>query len=241
MAGSSTAPAVTPLITDSLRNQAVRTIRSQVISGGIAAGQLYPVSYFASQLGVSPTPIRDALFDLAHEGLVEVVRNRGFRVVALSDHDLDDIFQLRQFLEVPATAQAAGKLRTEDVEQCHGYVRHIEASAATGDVTGFLEADRSFHLHILQVLGNHRLVDLVGRLRDQVRLYNIPNLAKSGGLVESAQEHRYILDALVEGDKSRVEVLMQRHLEHTRGLWAGREESISSRSVAVGDALSTGR
>ena len=72
----------------SLRQQAEQAIRSQILSGEMAPGELYSVGYFASRLGVSPTPIRDALFDLVRHGLLTVVRNRGFQVVTLEQRDI---------------------------------------------------------------------------------------------------------------------------------------------------------
>ncbi|HVA92494.1 MAG TPA: GntR family transcriptional regulator, partial [Chloroflexota bacterium] len=85
----------------SLRARARKAIRGSIVTGEIADGEIYPVSYFTSRLGVSATPIREALFDLAGEGLVEVVRNRGFRVPQLTEQDLDDLYDVRTLLEVP--------------------------------------------------------------------------------------------------------------------------------------------
>ncbi len=222
------------------RQQAVRAIRAAIVSGEIEPGQLYPVGYFADQLGVSSTPVRDALFDLAHQGLVTVLRNRGFQVVELSDHDLDEIFELRQMIEIPATALAAGRLTSEDVGVCRALVRQIEGAAQSGNVTDFLDADREFHLQLLSVGGNRRLVEIVARLRDQTRLYNAYDLASSGGLIESAREHENILGAIVDGDTAATERLMERHLEHTRGLWMGPTEPAYPESQTPGSAPSRG-
>src|SRR2546428_8455646 len=104
-----------PLKQANLRESAREAIRSSIVVGEIVAGQIYPVGYFESQLGVSATPIREALFDLANEGLVEVVKNRGFRVSNLSDQDLTEIFELRDLLETHAMESLTGKLNTVQV------------------------------------------------------------------------------------------------------------------------------
>src|SRR4051794_29277007 len=95
----SSLPGPTQLTAVSLREQARRYLRTSVVTGELEEGRLYSVGEFAQQLGVSATPVREAVFDLAHQGLVEVVRNRGFIIHPLKDQDLDDIFQLRVLLE----------------------------------------------------------------------------------------------------------------------------------------------
>src|SRR5579862_8540462 len=75
----------TQLEPTNLRHQAQAAIRTRMNTGDVVAGEIYPVAYFASQLGVSSTPVREALFDWVHEGLLELVRNRGFRAVELSE------------------------------------------------------------------------------------------------------------------------------------------------------------
>ena len=91
----------------SLREQAREAVRTQILLGQIEPGQVESVINVAAALGVSITPVREAIMDLANLGMVEVIRNRGFRVPVLSDHDLDEIFRLRTMVEVPAMAEVA--------------------------------------------------------------------------------------------------------------------------------------
>jgi DNA-binding GntR family transcriptional regulator len=207
-----------------LRQQARAAIQAQIVTGGVEVGEIYPVSHFSSQLGVSATPVREALFDLSHEGLVELVRNRGFRVVALSEKDLDEILELRLLLEVPAIQMAAGSLTQEDVERCLGFARVTEDSARKADLAGFLTADRHFHLGLFDRIENRRLVEIIGRLRDQARLPGLRFLAESGTLAAAADEHYRILKVVEKGDSEEAASLLRGHLLHTRGIWAGRPE-----------------
>jgi DNA-binding GntR family transcriptional regulator len=207
-----------------LRARAALAIRANIITGQMRQGEFYSVGRVADGLGVSPTPVREALFDLAGEGLVEIVRNRGFRVPILTDHDLDEIFELRQLIEVPTLSRLAGKLAKADVGAARRQVEQIEAAARRGDLTGFLEGDRRYHIHLLSLGGNRRLVEVVTRLRDATRLNGLVHLKGSSQLVTSAKEHGLLLDAMIEGDRKKVADLMSRHLHHTRGIWAGREE-----------------
>ncbi len=100
-----------------------------------------------------------------------------------------------------------------------------DKGAEEGDTVGFLAADRDFHLGLLGVLGNSRLVEIVSRLRDQARLYGLPMLAQRGELRESAREHRQLVDAICRQDAAAVAVIATHHLEHTRGIWAGIAET----------------
>ncbi len=209
-----------------LSGLAKASIRSRINSGEIAVGQIYSVPSIAETLGVSVTPVREAMLDLAAEGIVEAVPNRGFRVLELTPRDLDEIYELRLLLEVPATAQLA--TRGLSAEQLGTLVRlagEIERTAEAGEGASFLEADRAFHLALLEETGNRRLVELVSRLRDQARLYGVARLAREGGLQSSAHEHRRIVEAIRAGDAGTVTELLTHHLHHTRGIWAGVEET----------------
>lgn len=213
-----------PLVTTSLREQARRAIRSSIVTGELVAGEIYTISHFTKKLGVSATPIREALFDLANAGLLEPLRNRGFRVPHLSEQDLDELMELRILLEVPTVTSLAGRLTEQVIEKCEAFVERIEASAAIGDLVQFLEWDRKFHLTLLAAAGNQRLVALVRGLRDESRLTGLRDLVASSDLMQTAAEHALILQALLAGDREQVEDLMRRHLHHTRGVWAGRME-----------------
>lgn len=199
-------------------------LRASIVGGELEPGELYSATTLAERLGVSATPIREAMLDLAHAGLVEPVRNRGYRVLTPDEQDLDEISELRLMLEVPAMGMVVERASERDLAALDGVVDAIEARAAEGDLAGFLTVDRRFHLTLLELTGNHRLVRLVGQLRDQTRLQGLKRLAEAGRLTATANEHRAILEALQARDAGAAEGLMRVHLEHTRGLWAGRAE-----------------
>jgi DNA-binding GntR family transcriptional regulator len=209
-----------------LREQARAALRAGIITGEIAAGELFSVGPVAERLGVSATPIREALSDLAHNGLVVVVRNRGFIVPELTAHDLNEILELRLLLEVPAVERVVGRVSGEDLAACRTEVDRGTRAAAEGDLSTFLEADREFHLRLLASLGNARLVAMVDRLRDQARLYGLKRLAAAGGLTASAEEHQRLLAAVEAEDAAAAGEQITLHLKHTRGVWAGRSEDM---------------
>lgn len=204
----------------SLRTRVAESLRAALVTGRMVPGVTYSVPALAEQFGVSATPVREAMLDLVNEGIVVAVPNKGYRVAELSDDELDQITQLRRLLEVPTVVALAGTLSTTDLRALRAIARRIRDAAASADVVAYVEADRELHLALLAHSGNPRLVDLVGRLRDQSRLYGLEQLAAEGVLVESANEHLALLDAVESGDRGMVEEVLDHHLGHVRGIWA---------------------
>jgi len=217
-----TVSAMRALTTSNLRGQAVEMLRASIVAGELEPGEIYSAPALAGRLGVSATPVREAMLDLASDGLVEPVRNRGFRVVVVDEDALDEISELRHMLEVPAMARVVARAGEAELVALYAKVARIEVAADGSDAAAFLLADRDFHLSLLSLGGNARLVRLVGQLRNQTRLVGIRGLAQSGQLMASALEHRPILDAVCSRDAELARALMRAHLDHTRELWAGR-------------------
>ena len=212
------------LARSSLRADATDRLRVWITTGELAQGNLYTVGDLAAQLGTSQTPVREALIQLANEGLVDVVRNRGFRVSEITDQDLDEIVACRLLLEVPLVAQVATMDVVESMPKLRQLAEQTVKAAKRRDLETFLTADREFHLELLKLVGNGRVIDIIARLRDQTRLYGIPSLAESDSLLSSAEEHGKILKAVETGDGAAASDLMERHIRHARGIWAGRTE-----------------
>ncbi len=209
----------------SLREQVVQAIRAAIVSSEMAEGVVYSAPALAARFEVSATPVREALLDLAKEGLVEPLRNKGFRVTVVSEADLDEIHQLRTLLEVPGVGQVARSITAEEVTELRTLAALIEAALEAGDILGYLEADRLFHLALLGLTGNQRLVDIVGTLRSQTRMYNLHRVAEQGGLALSLEEHSGLLDRLAASDADGAEEVMRRHLRHIRFSWAGGDDA----------------
>jgi DNA-binding GntR family transcriptional regulator len=223
-----------PLDSLSLREGAKRAIRASIIAGEIEAGVIFSAPSVAQRLGVSATPVREAMLDLANEGLVEIVRNRGFRVLAYDKEDLYEILELRMLLEPPSVGRVAGKLNSEQLKRLRQVVADMRASAQRGDLTGFLTSDHDFHLGLLAPLGNRRLVDFVARLRDQERFYGLREIVQSELFLHAHREHEEILVAVEAGDNRQAETLMLQHLKHMKRLWAG-SDGVSGGDLAAND------
>lgn len=206
------------LARSSLRADATDRLRAWITTGELEQGTLYTVGDLATQLGTSQTPVREALIQLANERLVEVVRNRGFRVSQITDRDLDEIVSCRLLLEVPLVAQVASMDISSSLSGLWRLADETVTTAGQQEIESFLTADREFHLTLLALVGNGRALDIIARLRDQTRLYGIRALTEEDSLLASANEHRSILRAVEEGDGKTASDLMERHIRHARGI-----------------------
>ncbi|MFE9448130.1 GntR family transcriptional regulator [Streptomyces sp. NPDC006739] len=206
----------------SYRERVADALRAALIAGELRPGEVYSAPSLAARFGVSATPVREAMLDLAKEGLVDAVPNKGFRVTAVSDRQLDEYKHIRALIEIPTVAALAGTADRASLEALRPAAREIVAAAAAGDLIAYVEADTRFHLGLLALAGNAHLVEVVADLRGRSRLYGLTALVEAGRLLASAEEHLELLDALLERDEKAVHEIMTRHLGHVRGLWAAR-------------------
>jgi DNA-binding GntR family transcriptional regulator len=199
-----------------LRDQVLGVLRQRLVSGELEPGRLYSVTVLAAELGVSNSPVREAMLELQNLGLVEAVPNRGFHIVELTRKDREDVLQVRMMLEVPAMAQLAGRPELIGAfDEFHRIAQDMVDAARSSDVLAFMEGDRQFHLGLLGLLGNRQLVEVVALLRDRTRLFAVH------AALRSAEEHLVLLEALKGGNADEAGEVMTTHLHHVLADWSG--------------------
>lgn len=209
----------------SLRDQVTDALRAALVAGRMRPGIVYSAPVLAEMLGVSPTPVREAMQELAKEGLVEVARNRGFQVTAVTDRELDELAAVRQLIEVPVMgAVAAARDQSMDGEfaRLRQVAGDLEAAAEAEDLVSYMRLDTEFHASFLALHGNTELVTLVRGLRSRSRLYGLEASARAGTLVTTTREHRRMIDLATARDRAGLEALARQHIGQTRTIWAGR-------------------
>lgn len=200
-----------------LKDEALSIVRSALLAGDMLPGQIYSANSLAAQLGVSNSPVREAMMELAGKGLLEVVRNRGFRVVEMTAADRLEVYKLRMMVEVPAVVEAAKRgLSGQEQAVIRRLLEQVLAAAETENLRDYLDADQALHMGIIALLGNRRLSAIVENLRDQSRVYGSYHLTERGVLAQSAREHGPIVEALIAGDADTVHALMVEHLSYAR-------------------------
>jgi DNA-binding GntR family transcriptional regulator len=208
----------------SLRGSVEDAVAAAIISGELAPGILVTAPTLAARFGVSATPVREALLNLQKRGLVDVVRNKGFRVTEMSEQDLWEIVRLRQQLEVPPMREIARVLQPEAAAELRAKAQVIVDAAESADLPAYLAADMDFHLRLLDLHGNRRLVALVKELRQQTRMVGLADMIGTAELARSAAEHHSLVDLLEARDGRGAEALLTAHIGHVLGWWSGRPE-----------------
>jgi len=207
-----------------LRETVLEQLRTAIITGELAEGSLVSAPSLGQALGVSATPVREAMMDLAREGLVETVKNKGFRITSMSDKDLDDLAQLRILIEPPAMLLVAGRIPEDDFAELERLADACLRAAEREDLGEYLRDDRQFHALVLSYTDNPQLVELATSLRLRTRLYGIAQLARQGRLADSAREHHQLVELLRAGDGERAAEVLRLHIHHARHLWATGDE-----------------
>ncbi|MEV4125339.1 GntR family transcriptional regulator [Nocardia sp. NPDC049707] len=206
-----------------LRGQVSEALRSALITGEMKPGVVYPAPLLAAQLGVSATPVREAMLELVREGLVEVVRNTGFRVTEMSDAELDDLVELRLLIEVPimgAVAEFCEGDTARRVAELRPLARQLVEAAEAVDLRGYTQLDTEFHIRFLALHGNPKIVEEVRGLRSRSRLYGLESLAAEGNLVATTVEHEQMIDLALARDRAGMADLVRTHIGHVRREWA---------------------
>jgi DNA-binding GntR family transcriptional regulator len=206
-------------------------LRGAIVNGELVAGSLYSVHDLAERLGVSRTPVREALIQLAERGMVRFERNRGVRVLQTSLHDLEEVFAIRLLLEVPATYRAVTQRTTTWVKELGAQLRTMRTAAHKYDETAFMAADRRFHEVINEASGNFRLARYIDSLRDMVLLRGTSTVGTSRSLADILDEHEDIFALVESGRAEQAAESMRAHLLNTARLLINQE------AAAGGDAL----
>lgn len=199
---------------------------SQAVRDGIAAGELLPdqtysVYQLAGLLGVSRSPVREGMLRLAEAGLVEIRRNRGFRVLPPRAHDVEEIIEIRLALEPPAARKAAHRGTGDQHAAIRSALDTMAAAAARGDDASFWPADRALHDLLLHAAGNARAAAIVAQLRSTTALLGPPTTASGRTLTEIHAEHEPVVTAVLARDGAAAEAAMRAHLEATGDLLVG--------------------
>ncbi|WP_142253927.1 MULTISPECIES: GntR family transcriptional regulator [unclassified Mycobacterium] len=200
-------------MTDRVYEELMRAVRA----GELQPGTMHSVVEISSRLGVSRTPVREALLRMASNGMVRFERSRGVRILEVSTRDIEEIYSLRMMLEVPSAYRAAELLTDEllgPIEEAFG---RMQDAAKAGDESDFQAADVDFHAAILNVAGNRRVTEVAANTRIQMMDRGLSTTA-TRTLADILLVHERILDALRARDPQASAARMRDHLVETVGL-----------------------
>ncbi len=203
-------------LTKSASAAAAELIRKAIVDGRLEPGSRLKEEELARELGISRTPVREALLVLHSEGLIDSAPNRGASVRAYEAADLDDLYQLRALLEGFAARLAAARISAEDVERLRESCERFVTLRAADDVTELVEENVGFHDVILGAAGSDRLAQMVRGVIQLPLVYRSYVWYSPEQKLISEHYHRQLTSALAAGDAERAEIVMKEHVLEAR-------------------------
>jgi len=201
-----------------LRELVLDAIRDAIIKGSLQPRERLMEIQMAEELGVSRTPIREALRKLELEGFIVMVPRKGAYVADLSFKDIADVFEIRAALEGLAAGLAAERITEEELEEMERLLVEKREAISNGDILRLVEVDTSFHELMYKASRNERLGVIISNLREQIQRLRKTSLSYPGRMKESLNEHKKIAEAIQSRDVQLARQLAQEHIENAENI-----------------------
>lgn len=197
-----------------LRDVVFNTLREAILKGELQPGERLMEIQLAQKLGVSRTPIREAIRMLEQEGLAITMPRKGAEVAGMTLKDMEDVLEVREALDELAARTACVKMSDEELEKLRLMKEAFVQSMKSGDVKQIAEADVRFHDVIYQATDNAKLVTLLSNIRQQMYRYRVEYLKDAENYPALVKEHEDIVHAIEERNQELVAQAMGRHVSH---------------------------
>ncbi len=197
-----------------LRDVVFNTLRQAILRGELEPGERLMEIALAQKLGVSRTPIREAIRKLELEGLVVMVPRKGAEVADITEKDLRDVLEVRTALEALSIELAIKNMTDEDFEALRMANEDFRDLADGNELMKLAEADVAFHEIIYIATNNNRLIQIINNLREQMYRYRLEYIKDASARPRLVKEHQEIIDAMMDGDVERAKEVITRHVEN---------------------------
>ena len=197
-----------------LRDVVFNTLREAILKGELKPGERLMEIQLAKRLGVSRTPIREAIRKLELEGLVVMVPRKGAEVADITEKDLRDVLEVRKALEELVVQIACDRMTEEDFKELKKAHARFKTVIKKGDLKEVAEADVKFHDIIYMSTNNQRLIQILNNLREQMYRYRIEYLKDTQMHAALVQEHESIVECLESGDKENASRIKRSHIDN---------------------------
>ncbi|HIW21184.1 MAG TPA: GntR family transcriptional regulator [Candidatus Dorea intestinavium] len=195
-----------------LRDVVFNTLREAILRGELKPGERLMEVKLANKLGVSRTPIREAIRKLELEGLVKMIPRRGAEVAEITEKSLLDVMEVREALEELSVVLACERITEEELEELKRVAKRFEDASNSDDVTSIAEIDVAFHDVIYNSTKNAKLISLLNNLREQMYRYRVEYLKDPVVYPNLIEEHNQIIKDLEEKNKEEVKKVMSEHI-----------------------------
>ncbi len=201
-----------------LRELVLEAIREAITNGSLQPRERLMEIQLAEELGVSRTPVREALRKLELEGFIVMVPRKGAYVADLSMKDIADVFEIRAALEALAAGLAAERITEEELDNMERLLAEKGEAIFQNDIDKLVEADTKFHEAMYKASRNERLTVIISNLREQIQRLRLTSLSVPGRMKESLDEHRNILEAIQARNAKLASALAQEHIENAENV-----------------------
>ena len=197
-----------------LRDVVFNTLRQAILKGELEPGERLMEIALAQKLGVSRTPIREAIRKLELEGLVVMVPRKGAEVADITEKDLRDVLEVRTALEELSIELAMKNMNDDDCKQLTEANKLFAKDSEGDDLIKIAEADVAFHELIYMATGNKRLIQMINNLREQMYRYRLEYIKDKSTHARLVDEHNRIIDAMVKNDVAAAKAAIKLHVEN---------------------------
>ncbi|MGN1156567.1 MAG: GntR family transcriptional regulator [Agathobacter sp.] len=197
-----------------LRDVVFNTLREAILRGDLQPGERLMELQLAAKLGVSRTPIREAIRMLEQEGLAVTVPRKGAEVAKMTLKGMEDVLEIRGALDEFAVQLACERITEEQLLELKKRKQDFEVSLKSGDVKQIAEADVHFHDVIYEATENPKLVILLNNLREQIYRYRVEYIKEAENHPVLIREHEAIYDALVKRNQEEAKLSIREHVEN---------------------------
>lgn len=197
-----------------LRDVVFNTLRQSILTGELRPGERLMEIHLADKLGVSRTPIREAIRKLELEGLVTMIPRRGAEVAQITEKNLRDVLEVRSALDALAIELACDRITAEELEELRKACDHFEEETCKGDANQMALADVALHDIILTASRNERLIGMISNLSQQMYRYRLEYVKDPGSYERLIQEHRIIYEAIRDKDKETGAGAIRAHIDN---------------------------
>lgn len=211
-----------------LREVVFESLREAIIAGMLKPGERLMEVQVAEELGVSRTPVREAIRKLELEGLVVMLPRRGAYIAGISVKDIADVFEVRAALEALAASLAAERITDAELEDLERSLVEITKVSDTGEIGTIVARDTNFHDIIYRASRNSRLIQIISNLQDQIQRFRMATLSRPGRTREAVEEHKKIVEAISDRNGELAAQLAREHIENAESsLLSSLKESVS--------------
>ncbi len=196
-----------------LRELVFESLREAIIHGRLKPGERLMEMQMAEEMGVSRTPVREAIRKLELEGFVVMIPRKGAYVSGISVKDIVDVFEVRAALEGLAAGLAAERITDEEMEKLERILVRITEVSDKDDLEVIVDIDTEFHDLIYKACRNERLVQIITHLKEQIQRFRTTSLAQPGRLRDALSEHRLIVEAISDRNVEMAQVLAREHID----------------------------